>query len=73
MSWRFMEENFDKMPDLHLEQLKPLNEDASEFLWKFIQGNKLHEDAPFKKGLFRNLDKAEVREGNQKEVKRWLF
>jgi hypothetical protein len=73
MNWRFTEKNYDKIPDLHLDQLKPLNKIASEFIWDFIQNNKLHDDTPFKKGFFRNLDKAEVTDENHKDVKKWLY
>ncbi|KAA3436361.1 hypothetical protein [Rufibacter hautae] len=73
LNWRFTDENFDKLPDLHLEQLKPLNKNASEFIWDFIHQNKLHEDAPFKKGFFWNVDRVKVAEGNQKEIRKWLY
>lgn len=73
MNWRFIDEKYDKLPDLHLEQLKPLNRNASEFIWNFIQNSQLHDDIPFKKGFFRNVDKAQIDEENQKDVRKWLY
>lgn len=73
LNWRFTEEKYNKLPELHLEQLKPLNKNASEFIWNFIRNSRLHEDAPFKKGFFKNIDKAEVTDVNQKDIKKWLY
>ena len=57
----------------HLEQLQPLNNDASKFLWNYLNHNNVHTDAPFKKDLFQIIDKAKVLNGNEKEIKKWLY
>jgi len=73
MKWRFTDERYDKLPQLHLDQLKPLDKGASQFLWDYILNNRLHSDVPFKKGLFNVIDKAKIFEGNDNEIKKWLY
>ena len=73
LSWRFTEEQYDKLPDLHLEQLKPLDKAASQFLWDFISSTDLHSDMPFKKDLFQTIQKANILEDNKSEIKKWLY
>ncbi len=73
MKWRFTEENYHKMPKHHLEQLKPLDNKASKFLSDYIAETNLHNDIPFKKDFFRTIDKARILEGNEKEIKKWLY
>jgi hypothetical protein len=73
LKWRFTEDKFDKLPDEHLELIKPLDIDASRFLWEFIMQINLHDDVPFKKGFFRTIDKAKILDDNQDEVKKWLY
>jgi hypothetical protein len=72
LKWRFTEE-YNRLPDSHLAQLKPLNKKASEFLWNYISGTNLHDNTPFKKGFFKTVDKAKILEENQKEIKKWLY
>jgi len=73
LKWRFTEEKYDKLPDLHLEQLKPLNDNAAEFLWNYISDSGLHNHSPFKKGFFKTIDKVKILESNEKEIKKWLY
>lgn len=73
LKWRFREEKYNKLPDTHLEQLKPLDNEAAKFLWDFIEMNDLHLDTPFKKDFFRTIDKARISDGNEKEIKKWLY
>lgn len=73
LKWRFTEDKFDKLPDEHLQQIMPLDKEASLFLWEFILQSSLHDDVPFKKDLFRVIDKAKILDGNQDEIKKWLY
>lgn len=73
LKWRFTEEKYDKLPDQHLDQLKPLDDEASTFLWDYILKTNLHNDTPFKKDFFRTIDKARIVDGNEKEIKKWLY
>jgi hypothetical protein len=70
---RFTDEKYDKIPDEHLNQLKPLDKEASNYLWDYISQTSLHDETPFKKDFFRTIDKAKISEGNEKEVKKWLY
>jgi hypothetical protein len=72
LKWRFTEEKYDKLPDLHVDQMKPLDSEASKFLWEYIAKTNLHKDTPFKKDLFPKIDKVEIQEGNEEEIKQWL-
>jgi hypothetical protein len=60
LKWRFNDEKYNKLPKEHLDQLKPLDKDASLFLWNFIADNNLHNDIPFKKDFFKTIDKAKI-------------
>ena len=73
LKWRFTEEKYDKLPDQHLDQLKPLDNNAAKFLWDFIATTNLHNDTPFKKNFFRTIDKAQILKGNEREIKKWLY
>lgn len=73
LKWRFINEEYNKIPDQHLAQFKPLDKMASEFLWNYISDAVIHGDVPFKKNYFRIIDKAKVLDGNEKEVKKWLY
>jgi hypothetical protein len=70
---RFTDEMYGKLPDQHLEQLKPLDTKASNFLWNFISDTRLHQDTPFRKDFFRTIDKAKITNENHKEIKKWLY
>lgn len=73
LKWRFTEDEYDKLSQIHLEQLKPLNEKASKFLWDFISDSGLHNNTPFKEGFFNAIDKAKILDSNEKEIKKWLY
>lgn len=57
----------------HLEQLQPLNNDAARFLWDYIININLHDDIPFKRDFFRNIDKARITTENIPGIKKWLY
>ena len=71
--WRFTDEKYDKLPEQHLNQLIPLRKDASMFLWNFVKDSNFHKDIPFNKDFFTTIDKAKIFEGNEKEIKKWLY
>ena len=73
LNWRFTEERYGILPEIHLHQLKPLNKEASNFLWDFILHSGMHEDTPFKKDFFKSVDKAKILDANHKEIKKWLY
>ncbi|HEY2582349.1 MAG TPA: hypothetical protein VGI43_11110 [Mucilaginibacter sp.] len=73
LKWRFTDENYDKLPDIHLEQLKPLDKEASLFLWNYISKAGLYDDVPFKKNLFRTIDHLPNVLDNEKDTKKWLY
>jgi hypothetical protein len=73
LKWRFTEETYDKLPDQHLEQIKPLSKEAAKFLNDYIGNCNLHANTPFKRDFFRIIDKAHIFENNEKEIKKWLY
>ena len=73
LKWRFTDEMYDKIPDEHLNQLRPLDKEAAKYLWDYISETGLHKDVPFKKDFFRTIDKARILNGNEKEIKQWLY
>lgn len=73
LKWRFTDAKYNLLPNEHLELLKPLNKNASNFLWNYIMTVDLHKETPFKKGLFKSIDKAKISDGNESEIKKWLY
>jgi hypothetical protein len=73
LKWRFTDEKYDRLPDNHLELLRPLDKVGAKFLSDYISAVNLHGDIPFKKDFFRTIDKARILEGNQREIKKWLY
>lgn len=73
LKWRFTDAKYNLLPDAHLGELKPLNIEASNFLWNYIMEVDLHKDTPFKKGLFKSSDKIKMFNGNKSEIKKWLY
>lgn len=73
LSWRFTNDQHHKLPDQHLQQIKPLDKAASQFLWNFISQTELHHGTPFKKDFFRTIDKAKILDDNKTEIKKWLY
>lgn len=72
LKWRFTETSL-IIPDHHLDQLKPLDNDAAVFVWDYITKVQLHSDTPFKKDFFRTIDKAKIVGDNEKDIKKWLY
>ncbi len=70
---RFSLEDFEQIPVIHRSQINPINLHGTKIITNFIEERKLHEDVPFKKGLFRIIDKAKILDGNEKEISKWLF
>ncbi len=73
LRWRFTDRTYDELPPMHLEQLKPLDEQASKFLSDFIEISGLHDDVPFKRNFFGIEDKIEIAKRDNKEIKKWLY
>lgn len=73
LKWRFTDERYNILPTIHIEQLKPLNCEGSEFVWDFISKSGLHNHTPFKTDFFKTIVKAKIKNTNQKEIKKWLF
>ena len=73
LSWRFTKKEYAVLPIEHLNELKPLDRNASEFLDNFISKCTLHNQIPFKKDFFRTIDKAKITEGNEAEITKWLY
>jgi hypothetical protein len=73
LKWRFTDEKYCVLPEMHLNQIKPLDKDASAFLWNYILETNLHANVPFKKKFFRNIDTIQILEENKKEIKKWLY
>ncbi|HVA97682.1 MAG TPA: hypothetical protein VNG53_02210 [Bacteroidia bacterium] len=73
LKWRFTEKKYDLLQKKDLELLKPLDKLASTFLADYISNSTLHQNLPFKKGFFKTLEKAKVIEGNEQEIKKWLY
>jgi len=71
--WRFADKKYDLLPELHLEELLPLDKSASKFLYDFILNSTLHDNIPFKKDFFKTIDNIRILENNQKEIKKWLY
>jgi hypothetical protein len=71
LKWHFTEEKYNKLPDQHLDQLKPWYNGADKFLWNFVAKKNLDNDIPSKKNFFRIIDKAKILYGNEKEIKEW--
>lgn len=72
LKWRFTEEKYDVLPNIHLDQLKPLDNQAAMFLSSYISKVDLHADAPFKKNFFRTVDNINISEDNNTEIRKWL-
>ncbi|MFN5786514.1 MAG: hypothetical protein ACK46O_12080 [Flavobacteriia bacterium] len=73
LKWRFTDDMYDNLPDIHLDQLKPLDSQASKFIWDYISNTNLHNDFPFNKELFHTVETVRIQCGNEKEIRKWLF
>ncbi|MEO5891906.1 MAG: hypothetical protein ABIQ31_16780 [Ferruginibacter sp.] len=61
------------IPEIHLDQLKPLDKMAAEFLWDYISNSRLYDDTPFKKDFFKTIDKAKIDFHEEGKIKKWLY
>jgi hypothetical protein len=73
LKWKFTDERKNRMPNIHLEQLKSLNKKVSKFLWDYISDANFQAEIPFKKDFFKRVEKIQITEGNENEVKKWLY
>ncbi len=73
MKWRFTEEKYDVLPNIHLNQLKPLSEKGANFIWNHVSKIQLHKDYPFQNGLFRFIETIEYFEGKESYIRKWLY
>lgn len=73
LNWRFTDEKYDTLPAQHLDQLKPLDIIASNFLWDYVYNSRLHDDIPFNKNFFKIIDKAKIEPDNKQQIKKWLY
>lgn len=73
LHWRFTEDKYNVLPKNHLNQLKPLDKAAAKFLSNYISKTDLHADIPFKRNFFKVIDHMIICEGNESEVKKWLY
>lgn len=73
LNWRFTDPKYNQLLNIHLSQLKPLDNMAAKFLWDYISDVGLHSNTPFTKGFFKNSDKIKIRSDNKQEVKKWLY
>lgn len=73
LKWRFTEEKYDVLPELHLNQIKPLSKGACNFLDQYIKSTVLQDNEPFKKNLFHTVEYIYVSEANERDVKEWLY
>jgi hypothetical protein len=72
LKWRFTDGSFDRLPDHHLKQLKPLDKEAAKFLWDYITEKELHKEIPFKKDFFNAVKGVSILGDNEREIKEWL-
>lgn len=68
LKWRFSDQLYGKIPDEHLNQLRPLDQEAAKYIWDYISETGLQRDVPFKKDLFGTIDNAKILDGNEKEL-----
>ena len=73
LKWRFTEKEYNILPKEHLNQLKPLDKEASKFLEDFISDINLHESIPFTEGFFKTIDSINFEIDSEKEVEKWLY
>jgi hypothetical protein len=48
LKWRYTQEKYDKLPDQHLELLRPLDKAAAQFLSNYIDTTDLHSYIPLR-------------------------
>tara|TARA_B110000211_G_C14075699_1_gene551922 strand:+ start:2593 stop:3063 length:471 start_codon:yes stop_codon:yes gene_type:complete len=72
LNWRITDENYTVLPQIHLEQLLPLDEEGSNSIDDFINDNELHDDFPFKTDFFTKNEDIAIEEGQEKKIERWF-
>jgi hypothetical protein len=73
LKWRFTDEKYDKILEIHIDELKPLDSEAAKFLWDYTSNTNLHANTPFTEGFFRIIDKAKILSDNNQEIRKWLY
>lgn len=73
LKWRFTDNAFDQLPEIHLTQLKPLDTEASRFLWNYISDVGLHANFPFRKDFFPETEQLDTTDRNKTEIRKWLL
>ena len=57
----------------HMDQIRPLDQQAANFLWKFQHDVRLIMFPPDSGKYFRSCEKLAFGEGEQQRVKKWLY
>jgi len=71
--WRFTDPDYDILPEIHLNQIIPLNPYGAKILWDYISDVDLHLNVPFKHNFFKNVNSFDVDPDNRKRTKKWLY
>ena len=72
-------EDFDKIPDVHKEQIFFIDKDATKFIYEYCSSAKLIADdfwQPFSKDNFKTIEEYSNfsdKEESKQELKKWLF
>ena len=73
LQWRFTAERSDLLANALEDQLKPLDNFAANFLMDYISKAGLHDDCPFREGVFNVLESIIINDDNSNEIKSWLL
>lgn len=73
LAWRFTDARYNKLPEEHLSQIKPLTKEAAEFIWNYINEINLHQNVPFKKDFFKTVIRYNISKQGKENVKKWLY
>lgn len=60
LKYRFTQDEYNVLPANHINQLKPLDKIAANFLSNYISKTDLHADVPFKKNFFKVIDQTKI-------------
>lgn len=71
--WRFTDEKYDLLSDDQLQEIKPFGKEASLFLNNFLVEKNIHNQLTFNPDLYSSIDKVKITDGNEKEIKNWLY
>lgn len=73
LKWRFTEDKHDNLPDLHLSQIMPLDEQAANFLWDVTTVG-IQDDSSYGLNYFQRVEDISIKDWqDDKPVKKWLF